>query len=328
MKKISYIILLSIIALILTIFVIQLQNQQVVNLPKPRYHFFFIGQNEVDPFWQDVRKGVIEAAKELNVVVEFYAPRFNNQEKQYFFFDAAINANVDGIISYVYQNDQFLNAIKRAYEKKIPIVTIENDAPYSYRQIFIGSNNFELGQRAARLLVKATKGKANIAIISNNNSGENLINQNLRFNGLQSIIKSYPSMNVVTTITTQIGVLSAEEATDRILKEYPEVNAIYTMNSIDTMGVAQTIIDNNRVGDITIVGYGGTEGILDYIEKGIIYGTVTADAKEMGYQAIKALVNYKDHNNSSTYIQTSIESITTEGLKIYREKIRQREEEK
>lgn len=298
------------------------QEETSVEQTNPEYHFYFIGQNSVDPVWKEVRQGIESAAKEYNVAVEFNSPRFNNPQEELKYLDIAVLSKVDGIITHAANGGQFRELINRAYSKDIPVVTIETDDNNSDRSTFVGTNSFLLGQEAAKLMIKAINGEANIAIIVSNDIEVDALSENLKLNGFLSTIKEYPNMQIIKIFTSKMGILSAEEITQTIISSYPEVDAILTTNSVDTLGAVQVIIDQNQVGNITLIGYGDTESILRYIRNGIIYGTVMSDPYRMGYESLKTLVDIKKDNNASTFIDTGVKIITKENLNEFENKIR------
>ena len=311
------IIMIAIISVIL--YKYNLTHNDVVQ-KQPEYHFYFVAQNSVDPFWKEIKKGVEDAANKLNVAVEFNAPRFNDpsEEKQY--LDIGINSNVDGIITHISTGEDFSTLISDAYAKNIPVVTIENDDKNSDRMTFIGSNSYLLGSEAAKLMINGTKGRANIAIIVSNDNELDSVTQNIKINGFLNTIKGYEDMKISQVYTSKMGILSAEEITQSIISNNREIDAIYTTNSVDTLGATQAIVDFNKVGSITIVGYGNTMEILSYIEKGIICGTVMSDPYKMGYESIKALIDIKKNHNISTFIDTGVKVITKSNIDDFEEK--------
>lgn len=292
-----------------------LQNLESANNHlKPDYHFFFIGQNSVDPFWKEVQRGVSDAAAEFNVVAEFCAPRFNNPEEELRYLDMAILANVDGIITHVSSDTRSTELINQAYSKGIPVVTVENDNHNSNRHTFVGTNSFILGKEAARLMLEATGAAASIAIIVSGNYELDSTSHNIKINGFLNAIKDFPEMKVVEVYTSKMGTLSAEEITQTIILNRPEIDAILTFNSMDSLGAAQAIVGHNKVGQITVIGYGDMENILHYIKMGIIYGTVMSDPYAMGFESLKALVDLKRADNASTFIDTGVKITTRDNL--------------
>jgi ribose transport system substrate-binding protein len=315
-KYIIYILLLLIAATTAALY--HLQNLESGNNHlKPDYHFFFIGQNSVDPFWKEVQRGVSDAAAEFNVVAEFCAPRFNNPEEELRYLDMAILANVDGIITHASSDTRSTELINQAYSKRIPVVTVENDNHNSNRHTFVGTNSFVLGKEAAKLMIEATGGTASIAIIVSGDYEPDSTSHNIKINGFLSALKEFPEMRVVNVYTSKMGTLSAEEITQAIVLNQSEIDAILTFNSVDTLGAAQAIVSHNKVGQITVVGYGDMENILHYIKMGIIYGTVMSDPYAMGFESLKALVDLKKMNNASTFIDTGVKITTRDNLEEY-----------
>jgi len=319
-RSIIFILIILITISSIFLYLLKKEKNEIVTI-KPNYHFYLIAQNSVDPFWKEIKQGAESAAKNYNVVVEFNAPRFNNPKDELKFLDIAIVSNVDGIITHVSSGFDFTQLINNAYEKGIPVVTIENDDKESSRNTFVGTNSFLLGKEAAKLMIEATGGIANIAIIVSNDYELDTVSQNLKINGFLSTIKDYPNMKIAKIYTSKMGILSAEEITQSIINSKQNINAIYTTNSVDTLGSAQLIVDLNKVGNIQLVGYGDTEGILRYIRNGIIYGTVMSDPYRMGYESVKALIDIKEKNNVSTFIDTGVKVIKKDNLDEYERKI-------
>ncbi len=310
------IIILLIMILFSAIVLLWVQKQEKIRplISKPKYHFFFIAQNSVDPFWKEVIKGVQKAAEDNGVVVEFSAPRFDDPNEELNYLDIATISKVDGIITHVSNGVDFTELIDRAYKRGIPVITFENDDSESLRYAFTGTNNFAVGREAARLLIEATGGKANIAVISSNDTSQGSIEYNLKMNGFLSILRNYPDMKVIRNYTSKMGILSAEEITQTIIDSGENINAIFAVSSADTLGSAQLIVDRNKVGDIILVGYGNSEEILRYIDNEVIYGTVSSDAYKMGYESLKALVDLKSGNSVSTFIDTEVKVVTKKNL--------------
>ncbi|MDF2892477.1 MAG: periplasmic sugar-binding protein [Clostridia bacterium] len=307
--------ILTLLVIAASIILFWLQREEIKPyISKPKYHFYFIAQNSVDPFWNEVMQGVEKSAKDNNVVVESNVPRFNNPQEELKFMDIAVISKVDGIITHVPGGIDYTGAIDKAYDDGIPVITIETDDSESKRYAFAGTNSFELGKEAARLLIEATNAKANVAVILNGDLEEDAIEHNLKMNGFISTLKEYSDMKIVRTYTSKMGILSAEEITQTIIDSEEGINAIFTFSSADTLGSAQLIVDRSRVGKIVLVGYGSSEEILRYIDKEIIYGTVASDPYKMGYESVKALVDVKDGKSIPSFIDTQVKVITKKTL--------------
>lgn len=331
MKKIYILLLAAVSLIIVTAFVfskVYFQDSNIIlstegdglleKAKKPEYHFAIIAQNTDDPFWQSVNRGAVEAAREFNVAVEFNGPRFTNITEELQYLDIAIASKVDGIATHVLDESLFKPYIDKAVDKGIPVVTIENDVKESKRSSFIGTNSYMLGVEGGKLIAEATGGKAKVAVILNNytESDENT-SHNLRVSGFKDAVKKFPGIELKTIHTSKQGIFSAEEVTTNILNRFPDVNAILCTTSKDSVGAAQVVVDFNRVGAITIIGYDDIPDILRYVEKGVIFGTVASNPVDIGKETIKALVEIKKKHRTSAYIDTGVHVITSKNVAKY-----------
>ncbi len=283
------------------------------------YHFIVIAQNTDDSYWQTVKEGCFDAASDFNVAVEFNGPRFTNMDEQVKYFKMAVAARVDGIVTHVLDEEVFTPLIDEATEAGIPVITIETDAKNSKRKAFVGTNTYNLGSEAGKLVLESMGDDAVIGIIikSFNGSSEN-VPQSLRVAGFKDVLKDAPNATIKTIQSSGTGLFTAEEVTRQILYNYPDVNTIICTNVKDTISTAQIIVDLNKVGQVTIIGYGDAPEILRYIEKGVIYGTVASNPYEMGYESIRSLVEYKKKLMTSSYVDTGAKVITARNLEKYR----------
>lgn len=296
------------------------------DVAKPEYHFVLVAQNTEDPFWQSVKSGALKAGKEFNAAVEFNGPRFNNIDEELQYLDIAIASRVDGIATHVLDEDRFTPIINKAVDMKIPVITVEDDAKKSKRTAYIGISNFQLGVEGGKLLAKGTNGKAQVAVVLNSfGNALGNVTQNLRISGISDAIKNFGNGIEIKVIrTSYMGILGAGEVTNEIINEFPNINAIVCTSTEDTIGAAQVIVDLNKVGNITIIGYGDLPEILRYVEKGVIFGTVVSNPTDMGYQSIKSLVEIKMKNGTSAYVDTGVQGISQENLKEYKKLIEQK----
>ncbi len=312
MKKFLLIVL---VILNVVIFVFLINNtERRITTSKAQYYFYFIGQNSVDPFWNEALKGVQDAAKEFGAVVNFLAPRFNDYSQQIKYLDMAIVSKVDGIITHSYDTEEFRNLIEKAHTKNTPIITFENDCSFSKRYSFVGINSFEAGKLAGELVVSACDGNGDVVIVINGDSYQTSVENNLKISGIFSYLKDFPNVQVSAIMTSKMGILSAEEIAKQVISKLPETKIILTFGTSDTIGVSQIIVNKNKVGQISVVGFGLTDEIKRYIKMGVIYGTVVSDPYKMGYEAVKTLVNIKNGNYVSEVIQVQAKPVKLNDL--------------
>jgi len=282
----------------------------------PKYHFFIILHNSDEPYVKDLEKGLIDTANSLNIAIETnYSNGVDDYKDAIKYINIAIDSKVDGIITHAYNTEEFQKLIDKAEEYKIPVITLDADLSNSKGSAYVGTNGFETGSKAGQLVAEALKGKAKVAIILESSEGNG--SGNLKLDGFNNGIKNYKDIKLETVEISDNGILGANDVTQEILNNHPMVNAIVCTSSKDAIGAAQLVVDFNRVGDITIIGYDSTPEILSYIQKGVIYGTIVPGAYKIGCDSIKTLVSLKDNGRVSAYIHTDSIIITKSNLNQY-----------
>jgi ribose transport system substrate-binding protein len=282
----------------------------------PKYHFFIILHNSDEPYVKDLEKGLIDTANSSNIAIETnYSNGVDDYRDAIKYLNIAIDSKVDGIITHAYNTDEFQRLIDKAEENKIPVITLDTDLSNSKASAYVGTNGFETGSKAGQLVAEALNGKSKVAIILESSEGNG--SGNLKLDGFNSGIKNYKDIKLETVEISDNGILGANDVTQEILNNHPFVNAIVCTSSKDTIGAAQLVVDFNRVGDITIIGYDSTPEILSYIQKGVIYGTIVPGAYKIGCDSIKTLVKLKDNGRVSAYIHTDSIVITKSNLNQY-----------
>lgn len=83
----------------------------------------------------------------------------------------------------------------------------------------------------------------------------------------------------------------AYDATERLLVSYPNVKAIYAVNSAMAMGSAEATVAAGRP-DVHVFGYGSVIAEIDMIWEGLITGSVFRDAFSSGQQGADAIIRH------------------------------------
>jgi len=313
-KKNSTLVLLLLVIIAAVLLKVIVDKEQIEEVKKPNYHFYYIGKNSVDPYWNSIEEGVRDASEDFGVAVEYSSPKFSDVETHVKLLDIGILSKVDGIITYGYLNSDFTELINKADEVSIPLVTVESDNKISKRNAFIGTSSYRLGEEAAKLLVKATEAEGEVFVMRNSDSIGNSLDEKLKINGFVNILDGYDGLKLVDVDTLNLGDGTTESILDKALSKNPNITAIYTPNSIETIEAAKYIVDENLVGDVIIIGIGNSKEAIHYIKRGIIYGTVMSDPYLMGYKSIEMLIQVSEDKNISAVADTGLKINTLESV--------------
>jgi ABC-type sugar transport system substrate-binding protein len=215
-------------------------------------------------------------------------------------FDIGVYSGVDGIIVATYNADPYMDAYRnvliRANELGIPVVTLNQDIANVEKVSHIAFNQYRIGSRIGFVLNKGLLLGGTIVVLQDEG--------NLQDDKARGIYENVTGEYEVKTVTIESegeNIFNAEGLTRQIINEYSDLRAIVCTNSDVTMGVVQAIKDTNKVGNIIVVGNDITEDIKDYIDKEVIFATVIADYRKLGYIAIETLVQFNQGEFVSSY---------------------------
>lgn len=293
----------------------------------PEYHFMVISNEMESMSGEAFLRGLNDAGTKKKVALEFNDVKKEDVDEQLDNINIAIASKVDGIILQVTSNDKIKEAINHAVDIGIPVITVFDDVPTSKRQSYVGANSFEIGKKAGRLVSDAINKEGDIAIILDNIQENNYLetSKNIILSGFKDITNQYSDMEIKKVEESKLGLLGAEEIINRIINEYPDISAIFCSSIKDTIGVAQVLVDLNKVGDISIVGYGDNEEILKYIDKHVIYASIVDNPYDIGYKSIEAMLEVITNGTTSSFYDTGVNIITKDNISEYAQKTQSKE---
>lgn len=225
-----------------------------------------------NPFYDDVLRGISEKAVELesyNCTVLIKQTEYSLEE-QLHAIDELVAENINGLALSPYNDKAVRRKINELYEKNIPVVTLNTDIENSKRLAYVGCNYYRSGQTAAGLVHLMTSGQIYIGIIS---GSPDILCHTERIAGFKNITENYKNLHISATIMNQDDDFESYEMTTRLLKEHPEINALY-FTAGGVYGGCRAVIASGRQYDIKIFTYDMVETTKQMIEQGLIAATI------------------------------------------------------
>lgn len=241
-----------------------------------------------NPYWQDIKKGAEEAAKDKNIIVEFQGPDYASVEEGIRLIKMAYASNVSGIITYVQDSSSYNAIINKIIDDNIPLITIDSDAEESKRLAYIGTDNVNAGKVGAKEMIRQVGNTGDIGIIL---GGAEVKNQIERVNGFKSYIEENSNLKITNTESSDSYLLQAELATKKILTDNVDIKALFCTSAQDGIGAAKAIKSMNLIGKVKIVCFDALPETLDLIEEGVISSTIAQNPYVMGQEAVNTIVN-------------------------------------
>lgn len=250
--------------------------------------------NSASDFWKIAEVGVRKAEAELGVKVLFRIPSAATAEQQQQILQDLIASGVAGIA--ISPKDpanqvQMLNEAARY----VPLITHDSDAPESNRLCYIGTNNYEAGKEAGKLVQECLPNGGKILVCVGTLDAQNARD---RYNGLRDQLSTsgHEIVGVRTDDTDRArAVANVEDAVVSI----PDLACIVGLWSYNGPAILNGVTSTGKLDKIKIVCFDEEDETLQGIAEGKIYGTIVQQPYEFGYRAIRLLKELAEGNTSS-----------------------------
>lgn len=298
----------------------------------PKYHFSLILNSHHDVYWQSFKEGVFEAAKIYSAAIEFNPVEDLESSKMMEYISIATKSKVDGIIINGRNTDELSEVINDAAAHNIYIIMAGEEVQTNDSKMLslVGTNFYEYGMQAAKLIGQTGDDhqKVNLAVILSgeySDEAENVgsMQNNMMMIGLKKVIDQDGRINLLDTLKRSNDLLGAEDLTRSILTQHQDVDVIFCTNEKDTIAAARVIVERNLVGRVMVVGTDVTQEIINYINKGIIYGVIDRNGYDAGYKSVEMLINSIGETFQSNYEDVDIDIYTKMNISTYKQRVKQ-----
>jgi len=248
--------------------------------------YVLIAVNVKIPYWQSAGAGFSEASRELGIGYTFSGPDTYDPAGERDELLQAIGKKPAGILISVADPKLVDDAIYRAIDAGIPVITIDSDAPSSKRLFFIGTNNYQVGLIGGKRLVQELKGKGNVVVFTMPNQP----NLDERFRGYKDAIDSHPDIKIAGVVDVRGDPRVAFDSATQILSvdKKQHVDAFVCLEALSGKEVAN-VLNNNGVKGKTIIAMDTDPDTLQWIQKGVIAATISQKPYTMAYVGLKML---------------------------------------
>lgn len=255
------------------------------NDTKPRVAFV---TNNVSEFWQIAKKGCDKAAAEFNCEVEFRMPANGTTAEQQQILEDLLAKGIDGIaispIDAVNQTDVLNNAAVQTN-----LICHDSDAPNTNRLCYVGTNNFQAGLEAGKLIKEVLPNGGKIILFVGVLDAPNARE---RADGIRKELEGSP-IEIVDIRTDDADHVRAKANVENVLVTLPEVTCLVGLWSYNGPAILSAVTEKNKSvvqgGNIQIVCFDEQDDTLQGIQDGHIYATVVQKPYEFGYQSVRIL---------------------------------------
>ncbi|WP_411994733.1 substrate-binding domain-containing protein [Agarivorans sp. DSG3-1] len=295
--------------------------------PKPRY--LVVPKTVTNPFFDDVEKGCLQAAAELDVECIYLGPEEADARYQDQIITQQIEQGVDGIsVSVINSRVLTHRSMLLAKQQKVPVVTFDSDFSEqalaqnpTLRYSYIGTDNFQFGFQLGRL-TQALKPKGGaFCILTGHKGAANLVERkNGVYAGLGFNSKGNSELweeHSRCPIHSDDEALRSLNNLDRMVRlhqyEPKLLDAVITVGAwpqtlefkyTEIISPYQKMLDSKNL----LLIFGDTLEVQKrLLAQGLAHGNVGQSPYDMGYQSIYTLHSIHQGNAVEPIIHTKLE---------------------
>ena len=264
------------------------------NTAEGDYKYAVILKTQATDFWTKMWKGVEDKAEEMGITVDIYSAQNEEDfEGQVAILEKCINDGYDGIAIAPLSASNMVSTVAAATKAEITIVNIDEKLDMEEMEKqggavvgFVTTDNVAVGAKGAGYIAENVENGSKVAIIegkAGNASGED------RRDGAKKAFED-AGLEVVGSIPADWDRQKALDAATSFIQQNPDLKGIYCCNDTMALGALQAVINENKLGEIFVVGTDGDTEAVDSVNKGELSATVAQDPAGIGAKGLELLV--------------------------------------
>jgi len=240
-------------------------------------------------FWQAVKSGAEQAAKDLKVKVTFEGPETEAMvDKQIDMLSAALAKKPQAIGFAALDSQAAIPLLKKAQAAKIPVVAFDSGVDSDIPVTTTTTDNKAAAALAADRMAELIGKSGEVALVVHDQTSRTGVD---RRDGFVNRIKStYPNIKIVSVQYGGGDQLKSTEITKSILQASPNLKGIFGANEGSAIGVVNGVKEMKRNGKIVIIGYDSGKQQKNAIVDGSMAGAITQNPVGMGYKTVEMAV--------------------------------------
>ena len=248
--------------------------------------YIFLPSSLDNRFWVDANEGLEAEAERLGVSAEFLGPTEEDPAEQATFLEEAIAREPAGIAVSAESTEEVRDAVARAGEAGIPVISWISPLPDSEAVAYAGTDHFAAGEEAAGALAEELGGREQIALLATSIE-EPEVRQ--RMEGFRSGLEAHPDVEVVYTGITGDDLETVPSKVETLLQSRPDIDALFGVTGPEVRGAAEAIRDSGGCGEVRVAGFSATPATVELMRAGCVQLLVEQKPGEITARALRLL---------------------------------------
>ena len=221
-------------------------------------------KNQTNPYFQLVRLGAENAARQMNARVTHYVPtKPDSIPEQMSQIEDAVVRRPDAVVFIPVDFKALAPGVKRMNAARIPVVNITDRVEGGQVVSFMGSDDYSLGLATARYLFGKMNGQGGIVILE---GVRGVLTSVERVRGFRKALEEFPRVKLLASQPANYQRLQALQVTENLLQAHPVIDGVVAANDAMALGAVEALQGANR--RALVVGINGTKEAIDAIKAG------------------------------------------------------------
>lgn len=240
-------------------------------------------------FWQAVKMGAEQAAKEFKVEITFEGPETEAQvDKQMEMLQAALGKNPKAIAFAALDSKAATPLLEKAKANKIPVVGFDSGVDSDIPVATASTDNIAAAALAADKMAELIGGEGEVAVIVHDQTSRTGIDRRDGF--VNRIKEKYPKIKVVDVQYGGGDHLKSTDLAKAIIQAKPNLKGFFGANEGSAIGILNAVTEMKKEGKIVVIGYDAGKQQKEAVRSGKMAGAITQNPVGIGYEAVKACV--------------------------------------
>jgi ribose transport system substrate-binding protein len=268
-------------------------------------------------FWKSVHAGAVKASRELDVEIFWQGPlKEDDREEQIKVVDSFKARRVSGIALAPLDEKALRIPVRNAVRAGIPVLVLDSALDSDDTISFVSTDNYEGGRVAGEHLAQILGGGGKVVLLRLQEGSASTMK---REQGFLDAIAEHDEIEVVSSnqyggVTTETSFRASENLLSALGAARGGVDGIFCPNESTTFGMLRALQDAKLAGKIKLVGFDSSPQLVDAMRSGELHGLVLQDPFNMGYLAVKMLVEHLRGAEIEKRVDTGLLLVTPENM--------------
>ena len=322
-------------------------NVEGLNL-EPGTYISIIGKDDSSSYWTNVKKGVMQAADDLNkelgykgsdkIKVTYNAPaKSEDIDEQVNILDEELSRYPDAVGIASIDSAACSVQFDLATANGIPIISLDSGNEYKGIQCIVKTDNEDAARTGAYKLANEIGDEGQVILVVHDSNSETAKERAKSFE--EEIKNNYPSVSIVETIycdklddlkkkialekdpnisedlqKAAVEKMTDDEVMQYYLKKYPDLKGVFGTNESSTIFALEALQKTELAGKVALVGFDISEEQTAAIKNGEIAGLVVQNPFGMGYASVVAAARTVLQSGNEAVVDTGYIWVTKDNL--------------